>query len=60
MPASGKAVVRKLRGQNDVQAIQREEGELLRMALPRPALDLRKTNGPVGESPPWARSKGSW
>jgi chemotaxis protein CheD len=30
LPASGKAVVRKLRSQVDIQAVQRDEGELLR------------------------------
>jgi chemotaxis protein CheD len=29
-PASGKAVVRKLRAKDDIQAVQRDEGELLR------------------------------
>ncbi|MDM0074569.1 chemoreceptor glutamine deamidase CheD [Variovorax sp. J2P1-59] len=61
IPASGKAVVRKLRGQTDVQLIQREEGELLRKLTTR-----RATFGPqvgytaVGEATPAAKTKGSW
>jgi chemotaxis protein CheD len=60
MPASGKAVVRKLRGQIDVQLIQREEGELLRKLTTR-----RSTPGPqagcsaAGDAMPAARTKGS-
>ena len=61
MPASGKAVVRKLRAQNDVQAIQREEGELLRkLSVQRPAIELRKFNCAGGETTPVARNKGLW
>ena len=61
MPASGKAVVRKLRAQNDVQAIQREEGELLRkLSVQRPAIELRKFNCAGAEATPVARTKGLW
>ncbi|WP_431273512.1 chemoreceptor glutamine deamidase CheD [Variovorax ureilyticus] len=62
MPSSGKAVVRKLRGQADVQSIQREEGELLRKlagpcASPGPA---RPNNNAVGPTGPLAKNRGSW
>ena len=62
MPSSGKAVVRKLRGQADVQTIQQEEGELLRrLSSPRtnpgPA---RPNNNAVGETSPLAKNRGTW
>jgi chemotaxis protein CheD len=62
IPSSGKAVVRRLRGQADVQSIQREEGELLRRlagprASPGPA---RPNNHAVGDPSPPAKNKGSW
>lgn len=59
IPASGKAVVRKLRGQADVQLIQREEGELLRKLGASP-VPFRPNHGTAGEPSPLARSKGSW
>jgi chemotaxis protein CheD len=61
MPASGKAVVRKLRGQTDVQLIQREEGELLRKLTSR-----RSNPGSIGaisaagDATSAAKYKGSW
>lgn len=61
IPSSGKAVVRKLRGQADVQSIQREEGELLRKLAgpctgPGPA---RPNNNAVGQPGPLAKNRGS-
>jgi chemotaxis protein CheD len=58
LPATGKAVVRKLRSQNDVQLVQREEGELLRRLSGQRAAapDTEKTADAV----PSARTKGSW
>jgi chemotaxis protein CheD len=56
VPATGKANVRKLRAQNDVQLIQREEGELLRqIATPR-VLDTDKPA--MATLQPVARNKG--
>jgi chemotaxis protein CheD len=47
LPSTGKAVVRKLRSQNDVQSIQHEEGELLRkLSTPR------SVSHPVPQSAP--------
>jgi chemotaxis protein CheD len=60
IPASGKAVVRKLRTANDVQAIQREEGELLRrLAAARAASELRQDKHPAGDAMPPARPRES-
>jgi len=61
IPSSGKAVVRKLRGQADVQTIEQEERELLRtLVVPRmnPGL-VRPNNNAVGDTSPLAKNKGS-
>lgn len=61
MPSTGKAVVRKLRGQTDVQLIQREEGELLRRLSGRRApLDQERGNALALETASAARNKGIW
>jgi chemotaxis protein CheD len=66
MPSTGKAVVRKLRAQNDVLLIQREEGELLRKLsgqrpTPSPTPNQEKTNAVVGEQTPAVKTnKGHW
>jgi chemotaxis protein CheD len=57
LPATGKAVVRKLRAQTDVQLIQREEGELLRKLLGQPAApDAERTRTAAGDAPLAART----
>jgi chemotaxis protein CheD len=59
IPSTGKAVVRKLRSQNDVQLIQREEGELLRkLAALRSTPDQEKTNASADAAA--TRNKGIW
>lgn len=61
MPASGKAVVRKLRASADVQLIQKEEGELFRkLAAPRPGLSPYKSNNSAAETMSVAKNKGNW
>ncbi|SCK60142.1 chemotaxis protein CheD [Variovorax sp. HW608] len=62
IPSSGKAVVRRLRGQADVQSIQWEEGELLRqLAGPRASPGpVRRNNNAAGDASLLAKNKGSW
>ena len=61
MPASGKAVVRKLRASADVQLIQKEEGELFRkLAGPRAGLSPYKSNNSAAETMSVAKNKGNW
>ncbi|MFL9670124.1 chemoreceptor glutamine deamidase CheD [Variovorax sp. AB1(2024)] len=61
MPATGKAIVRKLRAQTEVRSIQREEGELLRsLSGLRAVPDLEKTsNAPGARMAPLAAIKGN-
>jgi chemotaxis protein CheD len=61
MPASGKAVVRKLRGQSDVLTVQRQEGELLRtLHAQRVVPGLPRINAAAGDVSAAAKYKGSW
>lgn len=55
VPATGKASVRKLRAQNDVQLIQREEGELLRQIVAPRVMDIDK---PAAAAHSATRNKG--
>ncbi|MBO9515086.1 MAG: chemoreceptor glutamine deamidase CheD [Variovorax sp.] len=62
IPSTGKAVVRKLRGQADVQLIQREEGELLRkLAAPRANPGpFRPNPSAAADTGAAAKNRGSW
>ncbi|VTU25305.1 Chemoreceptor glutamine deamidase CheD [Variovorax sp. SRS16] len=61
LPITGKAVVRKLRAQTDVQLIQREEGELLRkLSGLHAAPGAEKNKAVAGDVLLAARRRGSW
>ena len=61
IPASGKAVVRKLRGNADVQLVQKQEGELLRkLGGPRASPSLYRSNNATAEAMSVVKNKGSW
>ncbi|MBB3179108.1 chemoreceptor glutamine deamidase CheD [Variovorax sp. Sphag1AA] len=61
IPSSGKAVVRKLRGQADVQTIQQEENELLRkLAAPRATAGTVRPNSiAIGDTGLLVKNKGT-
>jgi len=58
VPSTGKASVRKLRAQTDVQVVQREEVDLLRQIVPARAWGADKATATVAATPAVARNKG--
>jgi len=63
LPASGKAVVRKLRGQTDVQTVQRQERELLHTLSSSQVVEVAAPAGwpsLTGNAMSANRYKGSW
>jgi chemotaxis protein CheD len=58
LPATGKASVRKLRAQTEVQVVQREEVDLLRQIVPARAWGAEKAAATAAATPAAARNKG--
>lgn len=58
VPSTGKASVRKLRAQTDVQVVQREEVDLLRQIVPARAWGADKATATVASMPAAVRNKG--
>lgn len=58
VPSTGKASVRKLRAQTDVQVVQREEVDLLRQIVPARAWGAEKATATVAAMPAAVRNKG--
>jgi chemotaxis protein CheD len=58
VPATGKASVRKLRAQTDVQLVQRDEVDLLRQIVPPRVWSAEKATATTATTPVAARNKG--